>query len=63
MTNLWVDVVDSLNGVLYASEMNIALNLLPGEDGLVLLNRLQVCLARELLSCDSITLGCEIIEY
>lgn len=63
MTNLWVDVVDTLDGVLYASEMDIALNLLPVDDKLVLLDRLQVCLARELLSCDSITLGCEIIEY
>ena len=63
MTNLWVDVVDTLNGILYASELDITLNLLPVEDGVMLLNRLQVCLARELLSRDCITLGREVIEY
>ena len=63
MTNLWVDVVDSLNGILYASDMDIALNLLPVKDGFVLLNRLQVCLTRELLSCDGIALNGEVIEY
>lgn len=40
MTNLWVQVVDSLNGILYASKMDVALNLLSVEDRLVLLNRI-----------------------
>lgn len=62
MAYLWVQVVDSLNGILYAAKMNIALNLLPVKDRLMLLDWLQVCFPREPFGSGGITLGCEIIE-
>ena len=62
MAYLWVQVVDSLNGILYASKMDIALNLLPVEDRLMLLNRLQVCFPREPFGSGGITLSGEVIE-
>ena len=62
MAYLWVQVVDSLNGILYASKMDVPLNLLPVEDRFMLLNGFQVGFARESFGSCGIALSCEIIK-